>query len=353
LTRHPRTRQSKRAFLFESLEERLNLSLMFMEIEQNDVPYVGGEPFSDHLDAAQEVVHPGDFASLAPGVVPGVVDSLTMAVATENDSDIYTFTAVVDGEVSIAVINQGGDPSGDGGADRLDIRIYDATATGISTSQAIGQSTPGGSLLGLKNVLIPSERYTESFSATAGERFFVRVASDAGNDDSEYELRIWTSETSDSGGGNNNTQSNAVALGTVDGTTALTTFGTITQPDRDFIEFAANANGEVSVRITMPEGTGYPFGPNGEEPTNLGIRVWNNSGQIIATSNGTAGNIDIASFNATDGGTYFAEVYSGSFGQVNTYDLDISFVGFPEGRITGYVFQDDNLDTFKEPIETF
>lgn len=151
---------------------------------------------------------------------------------------------------------------------------------------------------------------------------------------------------------------NSTDLGVVDGTAALTTevtagefAHTITHPDRDFFEFDAGADGEVSVRITMPDGTGYPFGPNGLEPTNLGVRVRDAAGVIIATSNGTADNIDIASFDATNGETYFAEVYSGSFGQVNAYNLSVSIVDKPLGRITGFVFEDKNQDTLRDRLQ--
>ncbi|HRX81642.1 MAG TPA: delta-60 repeat domain-containing protein, partial [Pirellulaceae bacterium] len=339
--RKSRIRQSKRAYLFESLEERLNLSLMFMEMEPNE-DTTSPVNFAGDLLAAQAIA--------LPGASTGIVDSATMAQVigdspTDNDEnpDYYTFNAAVNGEIHITVMNRGGDPGGDGGADNLDVRVFRENPVNVDDAINLPNA--------LANTLPVGKFYTGTFSATAGEKFFVRVSGDAGDDDANYELRIWNSEASDNVVPNNNSQLNAEPLGIVDGTTAIATSGTITQADRDFYRFGAGADGRVSVRITMPEGTGYTFGPEGKEPTNLGVRVRDASGMIIATSNGTAGNVDIASFEATDTNTYFAEIYSSSFGQINAYDLDISMVGDPTGRITGYVFQDDNLNTFRDPTE--
>ncbi|MBC8356249.1 MAG: hypothetical protein H8E66_30085, partial [Planctomycetes bacterium] len=243
----------------------------------------------------------------------------------------------------IAVLNRGGDPSNDNGTegvhDHLDVRVFAASPVDVDDA------------IGLQNVLLLNERYVDSFTADAGDTFTVRVSGDAGDDDANYDLRIWSSEVSDSFGDNNNTQGTAEDLGSINGATSVGSIGTITHPDRDFYEFDADISGEVSVRITMPEGTGYSFGPNGNEATNLGVRIWNDAREIVSTSNGTAGHIDIASFDATNGETYFAEVYSSSFGQVNVYDLDISAVNDGEGRVTGYVFQDDNQSALRDPIE--
>ncbi|MDA1051509.1 MAG: GEVED domain-containing protein [Planctomycetota bacterium] len=330
-THHPRSRLNKRAYLFESLEERLNLSLMFPEVEpNNDTPLPG--TFANDLTAAQKVIH--------PGLTTGVVDSLTMTTAINDDADYYTFTATVAGAINVAAINRGGDPQADAGADNLDVRVFRVNPADVDDT------------IGLANTLPVGQTYTGAFSATADEKFYVRVSGDAGDDDANYDLRIWNTEASDSGGGNNNSINNAEDLGGVDTAAGAMTSGTITQPDRDFYEFTAGADGKVSVRITMPEGTGFPFGPTGNEPTNLGVRVRDAGGRIIATSNGTAGNVDIASFDATSSQVYYAEVYSGSFGQVNRYDLDISLVDAAQGRITGYVFRDDNQDTLRDSNES-
>lgn len=336
-SRNTRARQSKRAYLFESLEDRLNLSLMFLEVEPNE-DTTAPINFAGDLLAAQSVA--------LPGASTGIVDSVTMAKVigdspTDNDGnpDYYTFNAAVAGAINVSVINRGGDPGGDGGADNLDVRVFRASPVDIDDT------------IGLANVLLVGQTYTGSFTAGLGEKFFVRVSGDGGDDDANYDLRIWNTEPSDVSGANNNSQGTAPNLGTVTVATAINTAGTITQPDRDYFAFSAGATGHVSVKITMPDGTGFPFGPGGNQPTNLGVRVRDAAGIIIATSNGTAGNVDIASFDATTGTNYFAEVYSGSFGQINSYVLDISMVGAPEGRVTGFVFQDLNQNTFKDTAE--
>ena len=340
--RNQRGRLAKRAYLFESLEERLNLSVMFMEVEPNQgtssTDFVGG------IANAQRISHPG---------LTGIVDSIAkQASATSSDPDFYTFTAAVEGNISVAVLNSGGDPDGDGGLDNLDVRVFRKSDLESSPPTSFHRDNTADGPNRLANLLPTSQSYRGSFSAAKDEQFYVRIVGDAVGDDSNYELRIWNSDVADNTT-DNNKLSTAVSLGTLDGATAITfADGTITHPDRDFFSFTAGATGEVSVRITMPEGTGYPFGPNGMEPTNLGVRVRDAaSGLIIATSNGTAGNVDIASFDATNGADYYVEVYSGSFGQVNAYDLDISMVAAPTGRITGYVFQDDNLNTLRDPSE--
>ena len=95
----------------------------------------------------------------------------------------------------------------------------------------------------------------------------------------------------------------------------------------------------------MPAGTGAATGAN--SPTNLGVRVRDVNGVILATSNGTTTDVDLATFQAANGQPYLIEVYSGSVGQVNKYDLQITQ---PTATVTGFKYLDVNGDGRKDLI---
>ena len=115
---------------------------------------------------------------------------------------------------------------------------------------------------------------------------------------------------------------------------------TITHPDRDFFEVTTGAaeSGLYSFTMTLPRLSG-----SNATCSNLGLRVRDASGHIL--SNTGAWNQTYEEFVLVDlepSTTYFIEVYSGSFGQVNAYDLDIELVS---GEISGFKFLDENFDS--------
>jgi len=96
----------------------------------------------------------------------------------------------------------------------------------------------------------------------------------------------------------------------------------------------------LDVTVTMPTSTGAA-------PTNLGVRVRDANGRVLAASNST-GNVDTATFNAPDSASptlFYVEVYSDSVGQVNQYDLSITR---PGSKVSGYKFNDFNGDGFQD-----
>jgi protocatechuate 3,4-dioxygenase beta subunit len=303
--------------MFESLELRQMLSVTFLEQESNDT-----------LATAQAVV--------SPGLTSGAVDMISpssgsVAQATDNNPDYFKFSAAVIGDVNVAVVNLGGDPDGDGGEDDwLEVTVYDdadAVIAGPTVLQGAGQ--------------------TFSFTVAAANTtdvYKVRVQGDPfwPDDDADYQVRIWNQDREDDAGGNNNARTTATDLGNFGGALTASDY-TITRPDRDYFKIASTVTGPVEVRAVMPVGTGVPGGVNG--PTNLGLRVRDAGGVILATSNGTITNVDVASFDAVSGQEYYIEVYSGSVGQVNTYDLEL---GQPTGAVTGFKFEDLNGDGFQD-----
>jgi hypothetical protein len=304
-----------RSLFFEQMEERLNLSVTFLEVEQND-----------SLATAQLVSH-----------VDGgnVVDSMTpasnAAQLTNNDPDFYKFSARVVGELRVAVLNLGGDPDGDSSTadSTITVTLY-SNSNGVISSATTGAGN------------------TAAFATTAANTtdvFKVGIDGASAGNDADYQVRIWSVDANDVAFVGN-TKASAIDLGTFNGTDLVSGSQTITRPDRDFYQFVAANAGPVTVTLNMPVDTGFRDGANG--PTNLGVRVLNSSGQIIATSNSSQGNVDIANFQASAGGIYHVEVYSGSVGQVNAYDLSISA---PQGHVSGFVYQDANANTFQDLSE--
>ncbi|HJN08532.1 MAG TPA: SdrD B-like domain-containing protein, partial [Pirellulaceae bacterium] len=305
--------------LFEPLEQRLLLTRNFVEVE----------PVNDTF--------PGQTVEHFSTSEVGVVDSATLrfgslvAAITDGDQDFFNATQAVDGDLNVSVINLGGDPSSDGADDDLQVRVLNNVG---GTTATLALSDIGD---------------TQSFEITAGSagdavRFVVEGAS--ATNDAEDQVRLTNVDREDNSG-NNNSRSNATDLGAVSTIASADLLGyTITFPDRDYFKITADMDGPITVNVVMPTGSGAAIGSSG--PTNLGLRIRNASGGLIATSGGTQTDVDSASFEATDGEMYFIEVYSGSRGQVNRYDLQIIKEG---GDLSGYKFEDLNGDGLWGPDE--
>ncbi|MDA1048953.1 MAG: hypothetical protein O3C40_00535 [Planctomycetota bacterium] len=309
-------RSRNRSLFFERMEERLNLSVTFLE----------SEPTNDS-SPGQEIIH--------PGLTSGVVDSFTpasgsvAAITNSSNPDWYNFRAAVPGELTIAVANLGGDPANDGlGDDFLEVTVRD-NANAIIAGPTV--------LSGAGN----NFSFTTA-AANTTDLFKIEIKSNLPTDDADYQLRVRNIDADDVGG-NGNTRATANNLGTFSGTTINVSDRTITRPDRDYYKLTAQNNGPIEVRIQMPAGTGVASGLN--SPTNLGIRVRDAAGVVITSSNATETNVDTAQFTGAAGQTYFVEVYSGSLGQVNRYDLRVAVPGI---EVHGFKYEDVNGDGFQD-----
>jgi hypothetical protein len=310
----------------EALEARRTLARSFLESPLND-SFPG--QLLDHFGA---------------GVVHSVSVNATIAspdLGVTPDVDYYRFAAAVDGEIVVRLTNQGGDPESDGAAD-IGLRLSQLTLLGVPAGPPINVATANG----VGTVTIPT---------TAGTQFFFSVSSLSSGSDANYQLDVQTRDREDDGGTNNDRLSAATNLGPYPGGAGLTLSGyTITSPDRDFFQVTIPASPGVQTFIataTMPVGSGISSGING--PTNLGLRVRNAAGAIIATSNTTATNVDTVRFEVPASGaslTYFLEVYSGSLGQVNRYDLTL-VTEAREGTISGFAYDDINGDGLRQESE--
>ena len=310
------SRQQRRAFLFESLEARLPLSVTVLEVEDNDT-----------LGTAQAIVHPGLAAGVVDSWTPGMGASI--ANVTDNDPDFFKFSASVAGELRIAVRNLAGDPNNDGVSDD-DLQVTVRNNADVIITGPTALSAAGAPF----SFAIAGVNTTDVYKVT--------VEGANATQDADYQLRVWNLDGNDDAGSNNNIRADATPI-TITGGAGTATNNTITRPDRDYYKITSDVTGMLEVRATMPATTGTPTGPTG--PTNLGIRVRDVNGVIISTSNGTVSNVDLASFSAVNGEMYFIEVYSGSVGQVNRYDLDI---GQPSGQLSGFKFNDLNADGFQD-----
>jgi plastocyanin len=310
----------------EPLEARRTLARSFLETPLNDA-FPG--QLLEHFGA---------------GVVHSVSTNATIAssdLGVTPDVDYYQFAAAVDGDLVVRLTNQGGDPELDGPAD-IGLRLSRLDSSGNPVAPPIDIASANG----VGTVTIPT---------TAGTQFFFSVSSLSLGDDANYQLDIQTRDREDDGGTNNDRLSAATNLGAYPGGAGLTSMGyTITSPDRDFFRVTIPASSSVQTFIataTMPSGSGASTGANG--PTNLGLRVRNTAGAIIATSNTTETNVDTVRFEVPASSaslTYFLEVYSGSLGQVNRYDL--SLVTEPRvGTISGFAYNDINGDGFRQESE--
>ncbi len=292
-----RVRNGRRAISFEALESRHLLSVMFVDTEENDA-----------IGTPQAVT--------SPGLSAGVVDMITSpsGSVTTGDPDYYSFQAAVPGELNVSV----GYTSGTSNAT---VTFYDNANNPIGAPVIIDTSNP------LASTTVPAVNTANVYK--------VGIV----GDDAQYQLRIWNPDREDDGGVHNDTRATATNLGTLGSIPAgdLQNY-TITRPDRDYFRFVSNVSGPVEVRAVMPTGTGLPSGP-----TNLGIRIRDAAGAIIASSNGATADVDVATFTAVNGQTYYGEIYSGSVGQVNRYDLQIQAL---TGQIQGYKFIDANGNGF-------
>jgi hypothetical protein len=288
-------------------------------------------------DALESVRHPGLD-------VRGIVDSATprsgsqMAAIWNNgklDWDIFGFRAEVKGELRFQVLHLGGDPDGDGTADN------DVTVTVLDKN---GQSIRGPVTLGSEGQSTHFAPVTID-SGSLDDAFQVRVQGAAPGDDAYYQLRVWNVDSGDDLGTNNNVRQTATDLGPLTTAGIVTDEYTVTRPDRDYFRFTAGVAGPVQVRAVMPVDTGAAALP---APTNLGVRVRDLSGRVVAGSNGTQTSVDLAEFVATGSQTYYIEVYSGCLGQVNAYHLELDM---PSSAVSGVVFRDGNTDGFQDEGE--
>jgi hypothetical protein len=321
VARGGRRRTPRKSCFLETLESRRLLARDFTPLEPND-----------SAATAQLIEH-------VAGVSTPIVHSLnstTPAVITSGDLDFYRAVASVTGNVVVNVTNLGGDPDGD--TSNLD--------NGLRLQRTDNAGVPiGGS------VAIPSGTGTLNVAVTAGDNLYFRVDGATATSDANYRFEILNQDAVEPVG---NTLGTATAFGTYAGSTITVQGRTITSPDRDFLVLnipAGQSNQTFLASITMPAGTGAASGSNG--PTNLGIRVRNSVGTIVATSNGTTTAVDNARFDVPASGvtqTYYLEVYSGSLGQVNQYDLSVTTI--PRvGSISGYKWNDINGDGFRQESE--
>lgn len=316
-SRRRRTSAVRRAG-FEPLENRLLLARVFAEVEANNT-----------LVTANIVQH---FNPTETGVVDSRSNGATI---TNGDVDYYTFTAAVTGEIVVTLTNQGGNPSGDAATDD-DLTLQQRSAGDVLVGSTLSAPTPTRSV-------------SKTVSVMAGDQLWFRVAGATGADDANYQLVIQNRDRADHIGGNNDTQATATPLGTLGSIPAANLQGyTITSPDRDYFSFvvpAAATPVDLSISANMPTGSGAASGSNG--PTNLGVRVRNLAGTVVSSSNGTTTATDTAVLSvpgSASATTYFVEVYSGSLGQVNRYDLSIGANVVPTGSISGWKFNDLNAD---------
>ena len=262
----------------------------------------------------------GQVVTHADGV-SGVVEARAMmATLDAGDTDNYDFSsAVSNSDVRIRFNNEGG---GVNAEDDLTVEIIQV---GVGTISGPTTVSAGGEL---PQLVIPTTSETDIY------RVVVRGATAL--DDADYRLRIHTRDSEDAAGLSNNTIATATDIvGTV--AEFQDSDNTITFPDRDFYKFTALDSAKKVVRLTLPVGTG-----SNSSQTNLGVRVRDVDGRILASSGAwNEQSEEFVVFDATAGEMYFVEVYSGSHGQVNRYDLSVANA---EGVICGFKFHDSNQD---------
>ncbi len=328
LARPTRGQRAFRSRLWlESLEDRRLMARSFGEL-----PAPANDAFPGQL-----VEHFGG------GVVHSVSQGASIASADGGvtaDVDFYRFAAAVQGDVVVRFTNQGGDPEGDGSSD-IGLRLQRLNAAGAPMGAPIDAATLNSGT-------------TLALPAAANETFFFQVSSLSAGSDANYQLEILTRDREDDGGANNDRISTATNLGAYSIGGLSSTGYTITSPDRDFYQVSIPASGGIQTfiaTVTMPVGSGAASGASG--PTNLGLRVRNAAGTIIGASGSQMGNVDTVRFESPVSGVavnYFLEVYSGSLGQVNRYDLSL-VAEARVGTISGFAYDDINGDGFRQESE--
>mgnify|MGYP002528625534 CR=1 FL=1 len=321
--RTKRSRQQRRAFFIETLEERLPLSVNFTDLDDDSIAD------NDSLATAQEIIH--------PGLTSGVVDSWTpgagtLANVTDGDGDWYKTSASVVGDLWFAVLNLGGDPGNGGGADGTGDDDLSVSVFNNSDVRIAGPT-----------LLVNGDRFFFSTpAANVTDVFKIVVEGDNATQDANYQLRVLNVDSEDVVG--NNTRGSATDLGDFSGTPVNTDNFPNPRPDRASSQFKSNGvNGLVEVVLTMPPGTGLATPGTA---TNLGVRIRDDSGVILATSNGTTTAEDLATFEAINGDTYFIEVYSGTFGQLNRSNLEIRHTSLLTCYVTSVLYTSFTADGF-------
>lgn len=322
--RSPRRKTRRRplgnSFVFEALEDRRLMARDFFDVEP-----------TNNASPGQVIEH------FSPSAT-AVVDSRSVGASiTDGDNDYYQFVASVNGDIVLSIVNNGGDPSGD-----LDANVS------LALQQVNNVGAPIG---GPVNVATNGATGTITIPATAGTTYYARIFGATASDDANYTFEVANRDREDDVPTNNNRIGLATNLGTYGsfGVGVLNNY-TITGGDRDFFAFniPAGPAQTLNISVVMPNGTGAASGPNG--PTNLGLRIRNAAGTIISSSNALSTSaIDTAVLNnAAGGATYFVEVYSGSLGQVNRYDLAFAT---PTGALSGYKWNDLNGDGMRQDNE--
>ncbi|MFO0869997.1 MAG: SdrD B-like domain-containing protein [Pirellulales bacterium] len=321
--RTPRRRMRRRplgnSFVFEALEDRRLMARDFLDVEPtNNAP--SGQVVEHFLPSA-----------------PYVVDSRSVGASiTNGDNDYYQFVAGVTGDIVLTLVNNGGDPSVD-----LDANV----------SLVLEQVTAGGATIGAPvPVASNGATGTITFSAAAGTTYYARIHGATAADDANYTFEIANRDREDDAGTNNNRIGLATPLGTVGAfPVGVLDNYTLTNGDRDFYQFTIPAGPPqtLNISVIMPAGTGAASGSSG--PTNLGLRIRNAAGTILTSSNASSVSaVDTAVLNNAAAGVYYVEVYSGSLGQVNRYDL--SFVT-PTAALSGYKWNDLDGDGMRQDNE--
>ena len=298
-----RSRNDRRAIFFEALESRHLLSVTFDDLDRTNTALD-----NDTLTTAQNVV--------SPGLTDGVVDMLTSPSGSvaSGDGDFYRFKAAVTGDLNVSVAYV----SGTGGS----VQLYDDANATIGRPVSLDAGNPLASPSRRPRPTRPTSsswesRATRSTSCGSGTRTEKttrwRQQQHAGHRDQPGALRPIP----------------AASLAELHDHAARPRLLQL-----HVERHRARSKSASSCRRAPGLAT---------QPTNLGIRIRDTAGVIIASSNGTETNVDVATFNATNGTTYFVEVYSGSVGQVNQYDLQIQAL---TGQIHGYKFIDANGNGF-------
>jgi hypothetical protein len=205
-------------------------------------------------------------------------------------NDWYRFTTSTTGasssNVSIAFQHAQGD---------LDLELYNASGTRLRTSQSIASSE------------------TVSLGGLAAGTYYVRVYGYRGATNPNYSLAVnlGSAIVADDAYENNDTLATATNLGTL---TANTSRSNLRLADSaDWFRFTTSSTGTISssASISFQNTQG-----------NLALQLYNSSGTLLATANGT-GNSESVSLNGRAAGTYYARIYSAAGATNPNYSFQI------------------------------